>query len=53
MKVKVSNKRSKIMEIRNSILIPADLKVVDLVKAFESNGNVSGVFKIPDSLRNI
>jgi hypothetical protein len=52
-KVRVSNRKTKIEERRNSILIPADLKVVDLVKAFTVIGNVSGVFEIPDSSRNI
>jgi hypothetical protein len=52
-KVKVSNRRSRIEETRYSILIPADLKVADLVKAFKVMGNISGVFEIPDSLNNI
>ncbi|KAI9779638.1 MAG: hypothetical protein M1839_007303 [Geoglossum umbratile] len=52
-KVRVSNRKTKIEETRNSILIPADLKVVDLVKAFNVIGNVSGVFEVPDSLSNI
>ena len=52
-RVKVSKERSKIEETQNSVLIPADLKVVDLVKAFREMGNVSGVFEIPDSSRNI
>jgi hypothetical protein len=52
-RVRVSNRRMKIKETRNSILIPADLKVVDLVKAFEVIGNVSEIFEIPDSLSNI
>jgi hypothetical protein len=52
-KVRVSNRRTKIEETRNGILIPADLKVVNLVKAFKAIGNVSGVFEIPDSSSNI
>lgn len=40
-------------EARNSVLIPTDLKVVDLVKAFKVIGNVSGVFEIPDLSSNI
>jgi hypothetical protein len=52
-KVKVSNRRSRIEETRNSILVPADLKVADLVKAFKIMGNVRRVFEIPDSLSNI
>ena len=35
------------------MLIPADLKVVDLVKAFKVIGNVSGLFEIPDLSSNI
>ena len=53
MKVRVSNRRTKIKETSTTILILADLKVVDLVKAFKVIGNVSGVFKIPDSSSNI
>ncbi len=34
-------------------MIPADLKVVDLVKTFKAMGNISRVFEIPDSSRNI
>ena len=52
-KVRVSNRKTKIEEIRNSILIPADLKVVDLVKAFKAVGNISGVFEIPEPSSNI
>jgi hypothetical protein len=52
-KVRVSNRKTKIEESRNSILIPADLKVVDLVKTFKVMGNVSGIFEIPDSSSNI
>ena len=52
-KVRVSNRKTKIEERRHSILILADLKVVDLVKAFTVIGNVSGVFEIPDSSSNI
>jgi hypothetical protein len=43
----------KIEEIRNSILIPVDLKVVDLVKAFKVVDNISGVFEILESSSNI
>ncbi len=52
-KVRVSNRKSKIDESRNSILIPADLKVVNLVKTFKVMGNMSGIFEIPDSSSNI
>ena len=52
-KVRVSNRRTKIEETSNNILIPADLKVIDLIKAFKVGGNVSGFFEIPDSSRNI
>lgn len=52
-KVRVSNRKTKIEETRNNILIPADLKVIDLIKAFKVDGNVSGFFEIPDSSRNI
>ena len=50
-KVRVSNRGTRLEEIRKSILVPADLKVVDLVKAFAAVGNVSGVFEIPDSFK--
>jgi len=50
---RVSKKKTKIEETRNGVFIPADLKVVDLVKAFKDMGNVSGVFEIPDSSSNI
>jgi hypothetical protein len=52
-RVKGSKKKKKIKEIRNSILILVDLKVVNLVKAFKDIGYISRVFKIPDSLSNI
>jgi hypothetical protein len=52
-KVKVSNRKTKIKEIRNSILILVDLKVVDLVKAFKAVSNISKVFKILESSSNI
>ena len=52
-RVRVSEKKIKIKETRNSILILADLKVVDLMKAFKDIGNISGVFEIPDSSSNI
>ena len=52
-KVRVSNRRRKIEESRNTILIPADLKVTDLIKAFNVGGNISGFFEILDSPRNI
>jgi hypothetical protein len=52
-RVRISKKKTKIEETRNSVLIPADLKVVDLVKAFKDMGNVSGIFEIPDSSSNI
>jgi len=52
-RVKGSKKKTKIEETQDSVLIPADLKVVDLVKAFKDKGKVSGVFEIPDSSSNI
>lgn len=52
-KVRVSNKRTKIEETRNSVLILADLKVVDLIKPFKVMGNISGIFEILDSSSNI
>lgn len=52
-KVRVSNRRTKIEETSNNILILADLKMVDLMKAFKVMGNVSRVFEIPDSSSNI
>jgi hypothetical protein len=52
-RVRVSKKKIKIKEIRNNILILVDLKVIDLVKAFKDISNISGVFKILDSLSNI
>lgn len=52
-KVKVSNRKTNFEETENNILIPADLKVVDLIKAFKVGGNISGFFEILDSPRNI
>ena len=52
-KVRVSNRRTRIEETRHTILIPANLKVVDLVKKFKVIGNVSGIFEIPDLSSNI
>jgi hypothetical protein len=52
-KVRVSNRKTKFEESRNSILIPVDLKVVDLVKTFKFMGNISGIFQIPESSSNI
>jgi hypothetical protein len=52
-KVRASNRKTKIKKTRNSMLIPAGLKVADLVKAFRVMGNISGVFEIPDSSSNI
>ena len=52
-RVKVSKKKTRIEETQNNVLIPADLQVVDLMKAFKDMGNVSGVFEIPDSSSNI
>jgi hypothetical protein len=48
-KVIVSNRKTKIKELKNSILILADLKVVNLVKTFKVIGNVSGIFEILDT----
>ena len=53
MRVRVSNRRTKIKETRNSVLILVDLKVIDLVKPFKVIGNISRVFEILDSLSNI
>ena len=52
-RVRVFKNKKKIKEIRNSVLIPVDIKVVDLVKAFKTISNVSGVFEILDSSSNI
>ena len=52
-RVRVFNRRTKIEETRNSVLILVDLKVVDLVKPFKVMGNISGVFEILDSSSNI
>ena len=52
-KVRVSNRRTRIEETRHTILIPANLKVVDLVKKFKVIGNVNGIFEIPDLSSNI
>lgn len=52
-RVRGSKKKKKIKETRNSVLVPADLKVVDLVKLFKVMGNISGIFEIPDSSSNI
>jgi hypothetical protein len=46
-KVKVSKKKSRIEETKRSMLVPAGLKVVDLVEAFKRIGKVTGVFEIP------
>jgi hypothetical protein len=45
--------KKKIKETRNSILVLANLKVVDLVKLFKVIGNISGIFEILDSSSNI
>jgi hypothetical protein len=34
-------------------LVPADLNVLDRVKAFKTMGNISGLFEIPYSSSNI
>ena len=52
-RVKVFKKKTKIKETRNNILIPIDIKIVDLIKAFKTIGNISRVFKILDSSSNI
>jgi hypothetical protein len=52
-KVKVSNKKRRIEETKTNVLIPAELKVVDLVEAFKVIGKVTGVFEIPANLSNI
>jgi hypothetical protein len=56
MKVGASNKKKKagmIEETENSILIPADLKMVDLVKALKTIGNVSRISELSNSLIKI
>ena len=53
MKVKVSNRRIRVEETWNNVLIPADLKVVDLMKAYKVIGNVSGIFEISDLPSNM
>jgi hypothetical protein len=52
-KVKVSNKKRRIEETKNNVLIPAEIKVVDLVEAFKVMGKVTGVFEIPVIVNNI
>jgi hypothetical protein len=52
-KVKINKKESRMEESRYSMIIPVDLKVVDLVKGFKVTGNVSGVFVISDSMNNV
>jgi hypothetical protein len=52
-RVRVFKKKTRIKKIRNSVLIPVDLKIVDLVKAFKDIGNISRVFEILDSSSNI
>jgi hypothetical protein len=53
LKVKVSKKKSMIEESRRSMLVPAELKVVDLVEAFKGIGKVTGVFETPATVSNI
>lgn len=53
LKIKLANKKTRMEEARNNILIPPDLKVVDLVKAFRVIGSVSGIFEIPSSSNKI
>jgi hypothetical protein len=43
-KVRVSNRRSTFVDRKSSILVPAELKVVDLVEAFKGIGTLTGVF---------
>ena len=52
-KVKVAKKKSRTEDTQTSILIPADLKVVDLVKAFKVIGAVIRVSEIPESSNNL
>lgn len=52
-RVRCYNWKSKVEDIKKSVLIPADLKVVDLVEAFMVMGNVSGIIEIPESSRRI
>jgi hypothetical protein len=52
-RVKIFKKKTNIKEIKNSILILAGLKVVDLVKAFKDISNISKVFKILNFSSNI
>lgn len=42
-KVKSSKKKSTLEGKKHCVLIPADLKVIDLVKAFQFVGNISGI----------
>jgi hypothetical protein len=46
--VRVSNRKTRTQEIQHNVLIPTNLKIVDLVKAFRVIGNVSGLFELPD-----
>jgi hypothetical protein len=52
-KVRVSNKKSRTEETKRSVLIPTDLKVGDLVKAFQVIGKTGGLFEIPDLSSNL
>ncbi len=54
-RVRISNRKTRSQETQHSMnmLIPTDLKVVDLVKAFRSIGNASEVYQIPDLSRDI
>jgi len=53
LKVKVFNRRSRFEKTRGTLLVPAELRVVDLVEAFKGNGKVTGVFEIAAMLSNI
>lgn len=47
-KVRVSNRKSRTEETKHGVLIPSDLKVGDLVKAFQVIGKAARLFEIPD-----
>jgi hypothetical protein len=51
--IQISNKRTKIKEIRNNILIIVNLKVIDLIKAFKLISNINGDFKMLESSSNM
>jgi hypothetical protein len=49
-RVKISNKKHRIDESTNTILVPADLKVVDLAKALKGSRYISGMYEMSNFL---